>query len=68
MHDANLIGSCQQPREARSSDPSAGHGHCGQNTAQRLHPPHRSRIAILFSWLSENPAPARVQGIDVWQR
>ncbi len=54
----------QQSNETRSCDPGAEHGHCVQISAKWLHPSHGSRVAMLFSRLSENPAAARLQSID----
>ncbi len=38
------------------------HGHCVTATAEELHPPHRPWQPLVFSRLSENLAPDRLQG------
>lgn len=48
-------------------DPSVEHGHSFPGAAQRLHSSYGSRIAILFTRLSEVSAPALLQGVDEWQ-
>ena len=48
---------CLEPDET-------GLGDCVPVAAQRLHPPHRPRVAILLPRLSKDPAPERLQGVD----
>ena len=54
----------EQPDETRSRDPDPEDGCCVEAAAEGLHPPYGSRQSVLFAWLSEDSAPARVQGID----
>ena len=56
--------SCLEPDETGLGDPGVEHGDCVPVTAQRLHPPHRPRVAILLPRLSKDPALERLQGVD----
>ena len=58
----------QQSHEAGFGDPGIEDGRGAPPAFQGLHPPYRSRQPILFSRLSEAPAPARLPGIDERQR
>jgi hypothetical protein len=58
----------QQSHETGPGNQGAEHGHRIQDTAQGLHSPHGSWVAILFTRLPEDPAPTWVQGVDVWER
>ena len=53
----------EQLHEAGSGDPGIEDGHRVSVTATRLHPPYGSRQPILLPRLSEDPAPARLQGV-----
>jgi hypothetical protein len=56
-----------QSNETRSCDQGVEDGHRVPFTAKRLHSSYGSWLPILLTRLSENPASARVQGVDAWK-
>ena len=64
LHSRRVIGWAVSNHVKR--DPGVEDGHRVPATTQGLHPSHGSCIAILFARLPEDPAPAWVQGVDVW--